>query len=137
MGPQVANFLLRLFLIMCLVTVECNLFNSVIKIILLLLIIIIIIIIIIINAPAIVSSSNWNVTPYSHYTHHREHMSRGHHPTLRDVTADTENTASSLVACLQSADQIRCSMYVNIRFLQNCHGANHRIILFYKYMFLF
>jgi hypothetical protein len=26
-------------------------------------------------------------------------MSRDHHPPLRDVTADTENTASSIVAC--------------------------------------
>jgi hypothetical protein len=30
--------------------------------------------------------------------HHRKHMSRGHHPTLRDVTADTKNTSSSIVA---------------------------------------
>jgi hypothetical protein len=26
-------------------------------------------------------------------------MSRAHHPPLRDVTADMENTASSIVAC--------------------------------------
>jgi hypothetical protein len=32
--------------------------------------------------------------------HHRKHMSRDHHPLLRDVTADTENTTSSTVACL-------------------------------------
>jgi hypothetical protein len=30
----------------------------------------------------------------------RKHMSRDQHPPLRDVTADTENTASSNVACL-------------------------------------
>jgi hypothetical protein len=27
-------------------------------------------------------------------------MSRDHHPPLRDVTSDIENTASSIVACL-------------------------------------
>jgi hypothetical protein len=32
-------------------------------------------------------------------THHRKHMSRDHHPPLRDVTAGTETTASSIVAC--------------------------------------
>jgi hypothetical protein len=31
--------------------------------------------------------------------HHRKHMSRDHHPPLRDVTAITENTSSSTVAC--------------------------------------
>jgi hypothetical protein len=31
-------------------------------------------------------------------THHRKHMSRDHHPPLSAVTADTENTASSIVA---------------------------------------
>jgi hypothetical protein len=30
---------------------------------------------------------------------HRKHMSRDHHPRLRDVTADTKNTVSSVVAC--------------------------------------
>jgi hypothetical protein len=32
-------------------------------------------------------------------THHRKRMSRDHHPPLRDVTVDTENIASSIVAC--------------------------------------
>jgi hypothetical protein len=32
-------------------------------------------------------------------THQRKHMSRDHHPQLRDVTSDMENTASSTVAC--------------------------------------
>jgi hypothetical protein len=31
--------------------------------------------------------------------HYRKHMSRDHHPPLRDDTADTENTASSNVVC--------------------------------------
>jgi hypothetical protein len=31
--------------------------------------------------------------------HHRKHMSRDHHLPLRDVTADTENTVSSIVTC--------------------------------------
>jgi hypothetical protein len=31
---------------------------------------------------------------------HRKHMSRDYHPPMRDVTADTENIASSIVACL-------------------------------------
>jgi hypothetical protein len=31
--------------------------------------------------------------------HHRKHMSRDHSPLLCDVTADTENTASSIVVC--------------------------------------
>jgi hypothetical protein len=31
--------------------------------------------------------------------HHRKHMSRDHRPPLRDVTADTENTAYSIIAC--------------------------------------
>jgi hypothetical protein len=30
---------------------------------------------------------------------HRKHTSRDHNQQLRDVTADTENTASSVVAC--------------------------------------
>jgi thiosulfate reductase cytochrome b subunit len=30
---------------------------------------------------------------------HRKHMSRDHHPPLRDVTADTESIASYIVAC--------------------------------------
>jgi hypothetical protein len=32
-------------------------------------------------------------------THHRKHMPRDHHPPLRDVTADTESTVCSIVAC--------------------------------------
>jgi hypothetical protein len=32
-------------------------------------------------------------------TTYRKHMSRDHHPPLRDVIADTENIASSIVAC--------------------------------------
>jgi hypothetical protein len=31
--------------------------------------------------------------------HRRKHMSPDHHPPLRDVTADTENTSSSIVGC--------------------------------------
>jgi hypothetical protein len=31
--------------------------------------------------------------------HHRKYMSRDHHPPLRDVTVDTEKTASSIAAC--------------------------------------
>jgi hypothetical protein len=31
--------------------------------------------------------------------HHRKHMSRDHYLLLCDVTADTENPASSVVAC--------------------------------------
>jgi hypothetical protein len=31
--------------------------------------------------------------------HHRKHMSRDHHLLPRDLTAETENTASSIVAC--------------------------------------
>jgi hypothetical protein len=31
--------------------------------------------------------------------HHRKHMSRDHYLLLCDVTTDTENTASSDVAC--------------------------------------
>jgi hypothetical protein len=31
--------------------------------------------------------------------HHKKHMSRDHHPLLRDVTADTEIKASSIDAC--------------------------------------
>jgi hypothetical protein len=30
---------------------------------------------------------------------HRKHMSHDHYPLLCDVTADTENTASSIVSC--------------------------------------
>jgi hypothetical protein len=45
-------------------------------------------------------------------------MSRGHHPPLRDVTADTENNASSNAPCWtvfteQRVDQIR----YNINFI--------------------
>jgi hypothetical protein len=32
-------------------------------------------------------------------THHKKYMSCDYHPALRDVTADTGNTASSIVAC--------------------------------------
>jgi hypothetical protein len=31
--------------------------------------------------------------------HHRKHMSRDHYILLCDVSADTENTAPSIVAC--------------------------------------
>jgi hypothetical protein len=31
--------------------------------------------------------------------HHRKRKSRDNHPSLRDVTADTGNTTSSIVAC--------------------------------------
>jgi hypothetical protein len=52
----------------------------------------------------------------------RKRMSLDHHPQLRDVTADTENTASSIVACWtvfirvvawQRVDQIRYNILVN------------------------
>jgi hypothetical protein len=31
--------------------------------------------------------------------HHKKHMSRDHHPSLHDVTADMEKTAYPIVAC--------------------------------------
>jgi hypothetical protein len=51
-------------------------------------------------------------------TQHRKHMSRDHHSPLRDVIADMEHTASSIVACVyravawQRVDQIRYSVLI-------------------------
>jgi hypothetical protein len=60
------------------------------------------------NFPWLSPTANWLVPESNEFCHlyspgtdihHRKHMSRDHHPPLRDVTADTENTASCPVAC--------------------------------------
>jgi hypothetical protein len=60
------------------------------------------------NFPWLSPIENWLVPEskefchlYSRGTdkHHRKHMTRDHNPALRYVTADMENTASSIVAC--------------------------------------
>jgi hypothetical protein len=60
------------------------------------------------NVPWLSPTENWLVPEpnefchlYSRGTdmHHRKHMSRDQHLPLRDVNADTEDTASSTIAC--------------------------------------
>jgi hypothetical protein len=62
--------------------------------------------------------------------HHGKHMSRDHYPPRGDVSADTENTASSIVACwtvlteLLPANTLTKSVtlcYTNILFTVSVH----------------
>jgi hypothetical protein len=59
------------------------------------------------NFPYLSTTENWLVPEPNEFchlcsqgtdTHHRKHVSRDHDTPLRDVTADTESTASSIVA---------------------------------------